>query len=99
MGYTFIEAMTPAPAGDLKVSEWDEYLRDSGCIGWGGVPGAFFSEDVSDEEFDNHVIESLEVMRSKPKYVLGVADQVPPNGTERRIRRVRELVDQYGAYE
>lgn len=99
LGFTFIEAMTPAPTGDLAVSEWADYLQEAGCIGWGGVPGAFFSRQVSDEEFDNHVIETLKIMRRKPKYVLGVADQVPPNGTERRVRRVRELVDEYGKYE
>ena len=99
VGYTFIEAMTPAPTGDLKVSEWAGYLRGTDCVAWGGVPGAFFTENVSDEEFDHHVIETLEIMRGNPKYVLGVADQVPPNGTERRIRRVRELVDTHGKYE
>ena len=33
-------------------------------------------------------------MRSEPRYVLGVADQVPPDGLERRIRRVAELADE-----
>jgi hypothetical protein len=53
---------------------------------------------VSDEEFDAHVRRVLEVMRSEPRYVLGVADQVPPDGLERRVRRVGELVEKYGAY-
>jgi len=30
--------------------------------------------------------------------VLGVADQVPPSGLESRVRRVRELVEEGGAY-
>jgi hypothetical protein len=29
----------------------------------------------------------------------GVADQVPPDGLERRIRRVAELTDEFGRYD
>jgi hypothetical protein len=63
---------------------------------WGGIPGVLFTGHVSDEEFDRHVQEILEVMRREPRYVLGVADQVPPDGLESRVRRVAELVDQFG---
>jgi hypothetical protein len=38
------------------------------------------------------------VMRSEPRYVLGVADQVPPGGLRRRVGRVAELVEKYGRY-
>jgi hypothetical protein len=37
-------------------------------------------------------------MTSSPLYVLGVADQVPPDGLESRVRRVAELVEEYGRY-
>jgi hypothetical protein len=30
--------------------------------------------------------------------VLGVADQVPPDGLERRVKRVAELVEEFGKY-
>ena len=99
IGYTFIEAMTPAPAGDLPVEEWKDYLEGTDVIAWGGIPGAFFADETSDAEFDDFVVRVLSVMKSEPRYVLGVADQVPPNGSERKIARVRKLVDQYGRYE
>jgi hypothetical protein len=95
---TFIEALTPAPAGDLEIEKWGEWSGNSRTILWGGLPGVFFTEMVSEEEFDTHVRRVLEVMRSEPRYVLGVADQVPPDGLERRVRRVSELVEKYGAY-
>jgi hypothetical protein len=95
---TFIEALTPAPAGDLEIEKWGEWSGNSRTILWGGLPGVFFTELVSDEEFDLHTRHVLEVMSSKPRYVLGVADQVPPDGLERRVRRVRELVEIHGAY-
>lgn len=95
---TLIEALTPAPAGDLEIEKWAEWSGNSRTILWGGVPGVFFTGLVSDEEFRAHVCRVLEVMRSEPRYVLGVADQVPPDGLESRVHLVHELVEEYGAY-
>jgi len=38
-------------------------------------------------------------MKTEPRYVLGVADQVPPLARFERIARVRPLVEKYGRYE
>jgi hypothetical protein len=98
-GFSFIEAMTPAPVGDLEVERWAEWAgAGHGTVFWGGLPGVYFTAQVPDAEFDRHTKAVLEVMRSVPRYVLGVADQVPPDGLERRIRRVAELADEYGRY-
>jgi hypothetical protein len=93
VGFTFLEALTPAPVGDLAIDDWASYMGESKTIAWGGIPGAYFTEQVSDKEFDRFVTYALSVMRATPRYVLGVADQVPPDGLERRVKRVRELVD------
>jgi hypothetical protein len=94
-----LEALTPKPVGDLGIEEWADFAEDSKTILWGGVPGVYFTELVNDEEFDRHVKDVLAVMRKEPRYVLGVADQVPPDGLTRRVKRVRELVDEFGVYE
>ena len=98
MGLTFLEALTPAPVGDLAVKEWADWVGETDTVLWGGVPGVHFTDKVSDADFERHVRDVLEVMSSEPRYVLGVADQVPPDGLERRVRRVRELVDECGGY-
>ncbi len=97
-GFTFIEAMTPAPVGDLEVGEWAAWSGNSKTILWGGLPGIYFTDKVTDAEFDRHVIAVLGVMRREPRYVLGVADQVPPDGLESRVKRVSRLVEEYGLY-
>jgi hypothetical protein len=97
-GFTFIEAMTPAPVGDLEIERWAEWSGNESTILWGGLPGVYFTDKVSDSEFERHVRSVLQVMTSRPRYVLGVADQVPPDGLERRVRRVGELVAAYGGY-
>jgi hypothetical protein len=98
-GLTFIEALTPAPVGDLDIEKWAERSGNSHTVLWGGIPGVYFTGLVSEEEFDSHIKRVLGVMRSAPRYVLGVADQVPPDALERRVRRVRELVERFGEYE
>ncbi len=97
-GFTFIEAMTPTPVGDLEVERWAEWCGCGRTVLWGGLPGVYFTDQVDDAEFERHTRAVLRVMTSEPRYVLGVADQVPPDGLERRIRRVAELVERYGRY-
>jgi hypothetical protein len=99
VGFTFIEALTPAPTGDLPIEEWESYFGDSKTIAWGGIPGPYFTAQTSDAEFDRLVKHVLSFMRKKNSYVLGVADQVPPDGLTSRVKRVRELVDRFGSYE
>jgi len=97
-GFSVLEALTPAPVGDLAIEEIGSWVEEDTVI-WGGIPGLYFSDIISDREFDRFVIHVLEVMRSRPRYVLGVADQVPPGARWERIRRVSQLVEQYGRYD
>ena len=53
---------------------------------------------VSDAEFERHVREMLDVMVADGRMVLGVADQVPPDGLRSRVAQVVELVERYGRY-
>ncbi len=98
VGFSVLEALTPHPVGDLRIGEFASYAGGSKSILWGGLPGSYFTECVSEEEFERHVRHVLSVMKKEPRFVLGVADQVPPDGLERRVRRVAELVEEYGKY-
>jgi uroporphyrinogen-III decarboxylase len=98
VGFTVLEALTPYPVGDMKWEDLDPLAGDTKSILWGGIPGSYFTDCVSDDEFERHVKHLLSIMTIKPRFVLGVADQVPPDGLERRVKRVSELVDQYGIY-
>ena len=96
-GFTVIEAVTPAPVGDLTLEEC-RALAGPNTVLWGGLPGGYFTPSVSDDEFDAYVIDTLQFMKNDGRSVLGVADQVPPDGLRQRVVRVRELVEQHGAY-
>ena len=96
-GFSVLEALTPSPVGDIPIEEICNWVGDDTII-WGGLPGVYFTDLVSDEDFDRLVINVLEVMKKQPRYVLGVADQVPPKARFERIKRVSELVESYGCY-
>jgi uroporphyrinogen-III decarboxylase len=98
VGFSVLEALTPHPVGDMKWKDLEPFVGDSKSILWGGIPGSYFTDCVDDGEFDRHVKHLLSIMITKPRFVLGVADQVPPDGLERRVRRVSELVNEFGKY-
>jgi len=91
-GFDIAEAVTPAPFGDLPV---EELRRAAGpdIVIWGGLPGGVFSRNYSDEYFEQYLLNVLR--HADDRFVLGVADQVPPDAVPERIGRVRELVDSH----
>jgi hypothetical protein len=83
--------------GDLSFEEMRQWGGPHQIL-WGGLPGIYFTDLVSDAEFERFVRQALTVLTRQPNAVLGVADQVPPGGLRRRIARVAELVERYGVY-
>jgi hypothetical protein len=90
-GFDVAEAVTPFPAGDVKVEDLRKEAGDALII-WGGLPGVLFSPLYTDGQFDNHLKNVLGVFQKNPGFILGVADQVPPDGLIRRIKLVREMI-------
>ena len=89
-GFDIADAVTPAPFGDLGVEELRKAAGPDLVI-WGGLPGGIFSRNYSDRYFEEYVLNVLR--HADERFVLGVADQVPPDAVPERIGRVRELVD------
>ncbi len=97
-GIDVLEALTPRPVGDLDISEFSKFAAENKTILWGGIPGSYFTPLVSDEEFENHIRKVLEVMKSEPRFVLGIADQAPPDTLDYRLKAVAPLVEKYGKF-
>lgn len=91
VGFDAIEAITPAPGGDLPVEKIRSIANDQDVILWGGVPGILFAPPYDWEDVRRHVNTVLEAWEGTP-YILGVADQVPPNGDIRFCKNISELV-------
>jgi hypothetical protein len=90
-GFDIADAVTPEPFGDVTV----ENLRKAAgpdLVIWGGLPGGIFSHNYSDSYFESYV--QRVIACADEKFVIGTADQVPPDAVPSRIGRVRELVDE-----
>jgi len=90
-GFDAIEALTPKPAGDLEVAEMNTLAGSETVILWGGVPGVMFAPPFTWQDMQIHVEKVLECWNRHP-FVLGVADQVPPNGDIQFCRRIAEML-------
>jgi hypothetical protein len=90
-GFDAIEAITPKPGGDLEVEEICDLAGDSPVILWGGVPGVLFAPPFTWPDMRSHVLRVLASWGRRP-FVLGIADQVPPNGDITFCRKIAELV-------
>jgi uroporphyrinogen-III decarboxylase len=91
-GFDFVEAVTPKPVGDITLEEL-KTLADGHIVVIGGLPGAFFSPLYSDDHFRNFVEHVLDVFSANGGFVLGSADQVPPDADFERICLVREILN------
>jgi hypothetical protein len=90
-GFDIAEAVTPAPVGDVQAKDL-RTLAGGSIILWGGLPGALFSSQYSDAFFMDYLQDILETFRQDGRFVLGVADQVPPDCREGRVLETGEYV-------
>jgi hypothetical protein len=89
-GFDVAEAVTPAPVGDVAIEDLRNAAGDIIIIG--GLPGALFTERYSDDFFNKHLEHLLTFIVNDTRFMVGVADQVPPDTVPGRIERVREMI-------
>jgi len=90
-GFDAIEALTPKPLGDVGLGEMRAAAGSETVVLWGGVPGAMFAPPFSWDDMRTHVETLLERWKGQP-FIVGVADQVPPNGDIEFVRRISRLI-------
>ncbi len=92
VGFDAVEALTPKPAGDLEVEQMRPVCENKNVVLWGGVPGVLFPQRHCEwDKMKEHVEKVLDAWQGQP-FVLGVADQVPPDGDITRVKKISDLV-------
>ena len=91
VGFDAVEALTPFPGGDLPIEQMRTVANDDLVILWGGVPGILFAPPYTWEDMQRHVEHVLECWAGT-RFVLGVADQVPPDGNIEFCRNISKLI-------
>jgi len=83
-----IEAATPLPQGDVTVEEIKRGLGDMVLLD--GIPALYFLRSFALETLVDCVKRLVELFY--PRLVLGISDEIPPDGDIERVRMVGELV-------
>jgi hypothetical protein len=91
LGFDAIEALTPIPAGDVAVSDIRALAGQDRVILWGGVPGAMFVPPFTWDDVRRHVQSLLSAWAGTP-FILGVGDQVPPDGNLEFVRMIADII-------
>ncbi len=84
--------MVPCTLAQARAA-WGERV-----IIWGGIPSAIMCEPITDEYFENYMLDLFKTIAPGDAFILGVADNVMPEAKIERIRQVTEMVEEYGQY-
>ncbi len=86
--WTGIEACTPLPQGDVTIEEIKEGLGDLVLLD--GIPALYFLPSFPIEDLTGCVRRLVELFY--PRLVLGISDEIPPDGDIERVRLVGEML-------
>ena len=96
-GFDMVECFVTDPMVSTTLAEaraaWGDRL-----IIWGGVPAVILEESYSDEEFESFMENVRGTIAPGDAFILGVADNVMPTSKIERIRRITEIVEEWGPY-
>ena len=86
---TAIEACTPLPQGDVTLEEIKFALGETILVD--GIPAVYFLPYFPEEELINCTRQVVRMFH--PRLVLGISDEIPPDGDIERVRQIGELVE------
>lgn len=96
-GVDCAQSVTPAPVGDIPVEKLRE-MAGPNIILWGGLPGIYFSCQYSEKTLRQMAMDIIKHHLEGHKFIMGVADQVPPDGDIKRVKMITNLVERYARY-
>jgi hypothetical protein len=97
IGIDCLDAVTPKPVGDVAVDEI-RALAGPEILILGGVPGAMFAPPFNSRTMEQHIREIIRIHKDSGRWMFGVADQVPPNGDIHLVKRIADVIGEYGRY-
>lgn len=83
-----IEAATPMPQGDVTLEELKDAMGNMVLLD--GIPAVYFLPHYPEEELIACVKRIVELFY--PRLILGISDEIPPDGEIERVRLVSEVV-------
>ncbi len=96
-GYDMQECFITSPMVPLSLRTARQRWGDSMII-WGGLPSVLLEESTSEEEFEEYMEDLFRAISPGNAFILGIADNAMPSSMISRMRRVGEMVEEYGVY-
>ncbi len=94
-GMHVAESICPAPMTRVSLAEY--YRQWAGKLTlFGGVPSTLLLPETSEADFDAFVDELFRAIAPGNRFVVGIADQVPPNAVFARLRRLGQRIAEEG---
>jgi hypothetical protein len=91
-GLDAIEAITPAPQGDVTLEQARAALGDDMFL-MDGIPAVYFDDTFSEQVLEECTRRVIELFA--PRLVLGISDEISSTGDLERVRLVGRIVDEY----
>jgi hypothetical protein len=86
-----LEALTPKPQGDVSLEELKDAIGNK--IFLDGIPSILFLPQYSNDYVREYTQKVLEMF--SPNLILGVSDELSPNGDIRKIEMIAEIVKKF----
>ena len=90
-GVDVVESFSPAPLTALTFKEAWNTWRDK-VLMWGVIPSPIFEAHVSEQYFEEWIVDMFDIMAGNQRIVLGIGDQAMGPTLLSRISRVSELL-------
>lgn len=90
-GLDSLECVPPLPMGNVTLEELHEAMK--AMVLFDGLPANHFLDMVSKQELEDFTKKILRLF--SPRIILGISDQLPPNGEIEKVRMVGEIVEQF----
>ncbi len=87
-----IEACTPLPQGDVTLEEMKAALGDKVLLD--GIPAVYFLPYFPMDELIDCTKKIIDLFH--PRLILGISDEIPPDGDIDRVRLIGEMVQEMG---
>jgi len=95
-GMDIAEAVCPFPMTKVTIGEYYRRWCDKITI-FGGIPSNILLKDTtSNAEFEAYMKMLFNSIAPGSRFILGIADTTPPDASLERIRKIHELVQEYG---
>ena len=95
-GMHIAESICPAPMTKVSLAEYYQRWGQKLTL-FGGVPSTVVLDETSDADFEAYMDELFRAVAPGTRYLVGIADQVPPNAIFSRLQRIGERVHKEGA--